>query len=150
MKTRILSLFLSLGLAALIPLAALALSPAPLTVTQPWARATAPGATVGVVYFEIVNAGAADTLLSVESPVAGHTEMHDSSMKDGTMQMRPVKSLNIPANGRVRFASGGLHVMLVDLKQPLTEGQKFPLQLVFRVAGTINQEVRVKAIGATD
>ena len=40
--------------------------------------------------------------------------------------------------------------MLIDLKQPLIEGQKFPLKLQFRVAGTINQEVRVKAIGATD
>jgi copper(I)-binding protein len=66
------------------------------------------------------------------------------------MQMRPVKTVNVPANGRVRFASGGLHVMLVDLKQPLAEGQKFPLKLEFRVAGTVNQEVRVKAIGATD
>ena len=146
MKTRRLSLCFAL----LLPLAALALSPTPLTVTQPWARATAPGATIGVVYFDIVNAGPADTLLSVESPIAARTEMHNSSMKDGSMQMRPVKTVNVPANGRVRFSSGGLHVMLVDLKQPLTEGQKFPLKLEFRVAGTVNQEVRVKAIGATD
>jgi copper(I)-binding protein len=141
---------MSLWLSALLPLAALALSPTPLTVTQPWARATAPGATVGVVYFEIVNAGPADTLLSVESPVAESTEMHNSSMKDGAMQMRPVKSVSVPANGRVRFATGGYHVMLVGLKQPLAEGQKFPLKLTFRVAGTINQEVLVKPIGATD
>jgi len=139
-----------LSLAALVPLAALALSPAPLTVTQPWARATVPAATVGVVYFEIVNAGPADELLSIESPVADHAEMHNSSMKDGMMEMRPVKSVKVPANGRVKFASGGLHVMLVGLKQPLTAGQKFPLKLEFRVAGTINQEVRVKPIGAAD
>jgi copper(I)-binding protein len=134
----------------LLPLAALALSPTPLTVTQPWARATTPGATIGVVYFEIVNVGPADTLLSVASPAAESTEVHNSSMKNGSMQMRPVKSVDIPANGRVRFATGGYHVMLVGLKEPLVEGQKFPLKLTFRVAGTINQEVRVKAIGATD
>jgi copper(I)-binding protein len=137
------------GLAALVPFAAFALTSSPLNVTQPWARATAPGVTVGVVYFEIVNAGPADTLLSVESPVADHAEMHDSSMKDGAMKMRPVKEVKVPANGHVRFASGGLHVMLVDLKQPLVAGQRFPLKLNFKVLGTINQEVVVKGINAT-
>jgi len=136
--------------AAFLPLAALALSPSPLTVTQPWARATAPGATVGVVYFEIVNAGPADTLLSVETPVAERAEMHNSSVKDGVSRMRPVESVRVPQNGRVRFASGGLHVMLVGLKEPLTEGRRFPLKFEFRKAGTINQEVVVKGIGATD
>jgi copper(I)-binding protein len=82
--------------------------------------------------------------------VADHAEMHDSAMKDGMMQMRPVKEVKVPANGHVRFASGGLHVMLVDLKQPLVEGQKFPLKLTFRVIGTINQEVVVKGINATN
>jgi copper(I)-binding protein len=40
--------------------------------------------------------------------------------------------------------------MLIGLKQPLVAGQKFPLKLMFRVAGTINQEVVIKTIGATD
>jgi copper(I)-binding protein len=141
---------ITLWLGMLVPLVALALSPTPLTVMKPWARATAPGATIGVAYFEIVNAGPADTLTSVESPVADQVEMHNSSMKDGSMQMRPLSSVSIPANGRVRFASGGYHVMLIGLKQPLVAGQSFPLKLTFRVAGTINQQVIVKPIGATD
>lgn len=140
-----------LSLAALaLPLAALAITPNPLTVTQPWARATPPGATVGVVYFDIVNAGPADTLVSIETPVAARAEMHETTMTNGQMRMRPVKEVKVPAQGKVRFATGGLHVMLVGLKQPLVEGQKFPLKLNFKTFGAVNEQVLVKSITATE
>jgi periplasmic copper chaperone A len=139
---------LLLGCAALMPLAALALDPNSLTITQPWSRATPPGATVAVVYFDIINGGDADTLLRVESDVAARAEMHSSQMENGMMRMRPLTAVHIPANNRVKFESGGLHVMLVDLKQPLKEGQRFPIKLVFRVAGTMERTVLVQSMTA--
>lgn len=134
--------------AFLAPVIALAFSPTSLTITQPWSRATAPGASVGVVYFEVINGPEADTLLRVESPVAARGEIHSSKMEDGMMRMRPVNAVHIPAQGRVKFESGGLHVMLVDLKQPLKEGQRFPIKLVFRKAGTLDRQVLVQSMTA--
>jgi periplasmic copper chaperone A len=120
-----------------------------LTITQPWSGATAPGATIGAAYFEIVNAGAADTLLRIESPVARQVEMHASYTEGGTMRMRPVTSVDVPVGGRVRFQPGGLHVMLIDLTQPLKEGQRFSLTLVFQHAGSVRVEAIVQGLGAT-
>jgi copper(I)-binding protein len=146
--TMIMRVFISL-FAGLLTTTVFALNAASLTVTQPWSRATAPGATVGAVYFDIVNGGTADTLIRIESPVAKSIEMHESKMQGDSMQMRQVKAVHIPAKGRVRFESGGLHVMLVDLKQPLKAGDKFPLRLVFRAGGTVDKQVVVQSLTAS-
>jgi len=133
-----------------LPVLAWAAQPAggSLSVLEPWARATPPGATVGGAFLVIENPGAADQLLRIESPVSGTVEMHQTSMKDGMMQMREVKSLTVPAHGQVRFAPGGLHVMLLGLKHPLVEGQHFPMTLVFQNAGSVKVDVIVKGLGA--
>lgn len=122
---------------------------ASIAITQPWSRATPPGVTVGAAYFGITNKGNADTLLRVESPVAARVEMHTNVEKDGKMQMRPVPTVTVPAKGRLEFAPGGLHVMLIDLKQPLKEGARIPLTLVFEKSGAIHVEALVQGIGAT-
>ena len=119
-----------------------------LTITQPWSRATAPGASTGAAYFDIINAGPADTLLRIESPVAREVEMHMEYTDGGMMQMRPMQSVEVPQGDRVRFQPGGLHVMLIDLKRILVEGQRFPLTLVFQHAGSVRVEVLVQGLGA--
>ncbi len=120
-----------------------------LTVTQPWSRATPPGAVTGAAYFEIINAGAADTLFRIESPVAREVEMHMSSVEGGVMHMRPMSSVTVPEHGRLRFDPGRLHVMLIDLQQPLKEGERFPMTLVFQHAGRLSVEVVVGGLGAS-
>ena len=127
--------------------AAIAQSPA-ITIRQPWARATPPGTTVGAAYFDITNSGAADTLVGVESPIAANAEVHVDYEEGGLMRMRPVPRLPVPAKGHVHLGSGGLHVMLMNLKQPLKEGEHFPLTLVFQNAGHILVDVQVRGIGA--
>ena len=39
--------------------------------------------------------------------------------------------------------------MLIDLTQPLKEGQRFPLTLVFQHAGSVRVEAVVQGLGAT-
>ena len=119
-----------------------------LSILQSWARASPPGATVGGAFLTISNPGAQDTLLRIESPVASSVEMHQTSMKDGLMQMRQVETVPVPAHGRVQFDPGGLHVMLLGLKRPLVEGQHFPMTLVFQNAGSVKVDVIVKGLGA--
>ena len=116
-------------------------------VAGAWSRATAPGASVGVVYFEVINSGPADTLLTIECPAAQRVEMHATNSTDGIMKMRPVSSADIPARGRLSFQPGGLHAMLIGLKQPLEEGGRLPLTLVFQRAGKLRFEAAIQGLG---
>jgi hypothetical protein len=115
-----------------------------LSVASPWSRPTAPGATVGVVYFSITNSGRqADRLLAASSPIAATAEFHESRTVQGTMQMRAVTSVECPP-GITKIEPGALHVMLVGLKQPLAAGTRFALTLRFRDAGSMTMQVPVE------
>ena len=111
-----------------------------LKIERPWSRATPPGASVGVGYMIITNSGKDDHLVSGSSPVAERVELHSSRLEGGVMKMRKLEQLNIPA--------GGMHLMLVGLKQPLVEGTTVPLTLRFRSAGELTIQLKVEAIGA--
>lgn len=120
-----------------------------LSVVEPWSRATPPGATVGAVYFEIVNSTAvADSLLRVSSASADHAEMHTVLHEEGLAKMRPMTQVDVPAGQRVRFEPGAMHVMLLKLKQPLKEGDRVPVTLTFQRAGEIKVEAVVLGMGA--
>jgi protein SCO1 len=125
-------------------------SSASISVAGAWSRATAGAASVGVVYFEVINAGPADTLLSIECPAAERVEMHATTRADGMMKMRPVPTVDVPAGGRLSFQPGGLHAMLIGLKQPLREGGRLPLTLVFRRAGRLQFDAAIQGLGSVN
>jgi periplasmic copper chaperone A len=117
-----------------------------LAITDPWSRPTPPIASVGAVYFSITNAGRnADRLLAISSPIARQAEIHESLVVNGTVEMRPVESIECPPGATVRIEPGGLHVMLLGLTHPLAAGTTFPLSLRFRDAGSVTVQVAVKA-----
>jgi copper(I)-binding protein len=95
-------------------------------VTQAWSRATPGGAKVAGGYLTIVNTGpAADRLLSASTEIASKVEIHEMAVNDGVMTMRPVEGgLPIEPGRTVKFAPGGLHLMIVGLTAPLVEGDK--------------------------
>lgn len=120
------------------------------TVSHPWARATPPNAKVGAAYFTAeASRLAGDRLMSAKSDVAGRAEIHNHINEGGVMKMRPVESVIVSAGNKVTFKPSGYHVMLMDLKQPLKEGDILPLTLVFEKAGEIKVEATIEAIGAT-
>jgi copper(I)-binding protein len=100
----------------------------PAAVKDAWVRAPAPGQAVAGVYMEIT-AGTNLWLVAVSSPAAGRAELHASSMEGGVMRMRAIESLELPGGRAVRLAPGGLHIMLLDLKQPLKRGDQVPVSL---------------------
>jgi hypothetical protein len=120
-----------------------------LTLTDLWTRATPPNAPTAGGYLTIENSGAdADRLLAVTSPAAGRIEFHSMSMENGTMIMRPVADgIEIPAGDTVTLAPGGLHIMFMDLKNGLAEGEKVPVALNFEKAGSVETFLHVQAIG---
>jgi copper(I)-binding protein len=117
-----------------------------IAVTDPFARASAGPAKVGAAFMTLKNSGAADdALVAAESPVAARAELH-THIKDGdVMRMRQVPSIDVPARGSVSLQPGGLHIMLIDLKEPLKQGESFPLKLTFAKAGTLTVQVPVKS-----
>ena len=116
-----------------------------LYVGHPYAKATPPGARSGGAFFTLENRGAqGDRLIAVASPVAAAAEMHAMAMDGNVMRMRAVREIEIPAGAKVALQPGGLHVMLLDLKQPLAVGERIPLTLTFARAGTVDVIVDVE------
>ena len=107
-----------------------------LTVKSAWARATPPGVTMGVVYFQLENGGTkSDRLLKIKTSVATSAGVHRTEIVDDIARMREVAVLHVAPGEKIEFAPGGYHVMLMGLKKPLVAGQKFQLELLFEVAG---------------
>jgi len=122
-----------------LPLLLLAASSAlagQLTVKSAWARATPPGVTMGVVYFQLENGGTkSDRLLKLKTPIAASAGVHRTEIVDDIARMREVAVLHVAPGEKITFEPNGYHVMLMGLKKPLVAGQKFELQLLFEVAG---------------
>lgn len=120
------------------------------TVAHAWARATPGGATVGAAYLEIkTDAKTADRLLAVASPVAARPELHTHLMDGNVMKMRKVDAIEVKAGTSHVLKPGGDHLMLIDLKQPLKEGDLIKLTLTFEKAGPIEIDATVEPAGAT-
>jgi copper(I)-binding protein len=120
-----------------------------IAVQQPWARATPGGAKTGVVYMTIVNSGGADDqLVAASTPIAVEAQLHQTSMDNGVIKMRPIAALDLKAGATVKLAPGGYHLMLDNLKQPLKDGDSFPLTLTFAKSGKQDVQVTVAKIGA--
>ncbi len=133
---------------ALPPLAVRAEVPADVTVSRAWARATPQGARVGAAYLEIKAGSASDTLVSVSSPVAGRVELHSNFEDNGIMMMRRLDALALGAGETRVLKPGGDHIMLLDLKAPLAEGDHLPLTLTFARRGDVTVDATVEAIGS--
>lgn len=120
-----------------------------LSIEKPWARATVPGAAIGGGYLVIRNRGTAgDRLVAVTSPASARVEMHEMAIERDVMRMREVKGVDIPAKGAVEFKPGGYHLMFMELKAPLKQGDKVPVTLRFEKSGELKAEFAVEARGA--
>ncbi len=111
-----------------------------LRIDHPYATPTRPGLKTGGVYFRAIkNTGTQpDRLLSASTPRADVVEIHRMQMDGDVMRMRAVPALDLPAGADVPLRHGspdGHHLMLLELKQPLKDGERFPITLTFERAG---------------
>ncbi|MCT2398433.1 copper chaperone PCu(A)C [Novosphingobium mangrovi (ex Huang et al. 2023)] len=149
MKRTVLSISLLAGLGT-APLAA-AGKPAPtVSVTNAWARETAPSQVNGGGFATIANTGTVDDrLVSAASPVASEVQLHTMSMDGGVMRMRQLTDgIAVPAGQTVMLKPGSLHVMFIGLKHPLKRGENVPVTLRFARAGTVKVNFAVQPVGA--
>ena len=112
-----------------------------------YTRATVPGQQVAGGFMKIENKGSADQLVSASSPVAGEVQLHEMAMDGNVMKMRQVKDIAVPAGGAVELKPGGLHLMFMNIKAPLTAGETVPVKLKFAKAGEVEVKMPVNAMG---
>ncbi len=130
----------TLAVAASIPLSA----SAQVTVKDPWVRATVSQQKATGAFMQLTSAQ--DTrLVEAKSPVAGVVEVHEMSMEKDVMKMRAIAGLDLPAGKTVELKPGGYHVMLMDLKQQMKDGDTVPLTLVVEGKDKKRSTIEVKA-----
>ena len=121
-------------------------------VETPWVRGAVPGQLATGAFLDITSVRDA-TLVKVESPIAATVEVHSMEMKDNLMTMRAVPRLELPAGKQVRLAPGGFHIMLMDLKQPVKNGETVPLKLTIeypdRKRETVEVNAQVRGLGTS-
>jgi copper(I)-binding protein len=122
-----------------------------LVITQAWSRATPGGAKVGGGYLTIENRGSVpDRLIGGSADVAAKVQVHEMTMNNGVMTMRPLEAGVVIEPGKtIKLAPGGYHLMLLDLKSPLKQGEKLAITLEFEKAGKISVVLDIQGIGAT-
>jgi putative membrane protein len=100
------------------------------------------------LYLRIDNrAGDTDTLVAVDVEGVASAGLHRTELVDGVLRMRAaVGGLELPAEGELRMAPGGIHVMLEGLDRPLSAGARVPLVLHFRKAGALADTARVEPL----
>lgn len=99
-------------------------------IDEAWARATKPGQEVGAAYMTLTSPTEA-TLVKAESEAAGSMEIHSMTMEGEVMKMRMLETLPLPAGQAVKLVPGDFHLMLFDLKKPLTAGETLSVTLHF-------------------
>jgi periplasmic copper chaperone A len=114
------------------------------SILQPWARATKAGQKVSAAYMELETSESV-TITKVESPVAKSVEVHSMTNDKGVMKMRKLDRLELPAGTSVKFAPGGLHLMLMGLTKPLKPGETVVIKFTLQGAGKKESSLQVDA-----
>ena len=124
---------------------------AQVAVTNAWVRGTVPGQKGTGAFMQLTSA-ADMTLIGVASPVAKIVEIHEMAVDGGMMRMRAVDKLALPAGKAIDLTPGGYHVMLMDLAQPLKEGDVVPVTLTFvdKAGKRITQEIKAPVRALTE
>lgn len=117
-----------------------------LEIVDARARAMPPSAANSAAFMTLRNSGPAAALVEAKADVSETVELHTHTHVDGVMKMRRLPKIPLPAGADTVLEPGGLHVMLIGLRDPLVAGQRFDLTLVFEDASQKTVEVEVRSI----
>ncbi len=114
------------------------------TVAEPWVRATVPAQKATGAFMRL-SSDADARLVSASSPVANVVEVHEMAVVDNVMKMRQVEAVELPAGETVELKPGSYHIMLMDLKAQVKEGDEVPITLVIEGKDGVQETVSVVA-----
>jgi periplasmic copper chaperone A len=136
-----------LAASLLFSVGALAAAADTVSVENPYVRLVPPSAQTTGAFMVIRNNGDKDVkVLKADNPASKVTELHTHLNEGGVMKMRQVPGIDIKAKGEAILQPGGLHVMLIDLKAPLKEGDVVPITLNFDDGSSKKVEAKVQKI----
>ena len=109
-------------------------------------RATPPEASVAAGYLSIMNTGdMTEHLLGAKAAFARKTEIHEMTLVDDIMRMRPIaEGLKIHSGATLIMKPKGLHLMFVGLEGQVVEGQQRTVTLIFQRHGELEVTFGVK------
>lgn len=132
MKLTIATTFAAIALAASAPIFAAGNAADNVTLGDPYVRLVPPGQNVTGAFVVFKNGDDKDhKVVKADSAAAKVSELHTHVNEGGMMKMRPVKDIEIKAKGETALQPGGLHIMLIDLKQALKEGENVAITVTF-------------------
>lgn len=101
-------------------------------VESPYVRAVPPGQPNSAAFMTLMNHSDVEhAVVAAESPVANVVELHTHTEEKGMMKMRRIDKISVPGKNKAVLQPGGLHIMLIGLKQELIPGEKVSLILKF-------------------
>lgn len=110
-----------------------------------WVKEPVAGSSNAAIFMTFTNTGDEDILLtSVHSPAAKMAHFHTIKQKDGIVSMEPVHHIAVPAKSKTELKMGGLHVMLMGLKETLYSGDWVDVEFELSDGTRITREVEVK------
>jgi copper(I)-binding protein len=116
-------------------------------VDDPYIRAVPPGQPNSASFMSLHNNSKQDhALVGASSRVAEVVELHTHTMEDGMMRMRKVDKIDLPAGEKISLKPGGLHIMLIGLRQKLVPGEKVDLKLNFDDGSQIQVDTPVRKL----
>jgi len=118
------------------------------SATEPWVRATVAGQQATGAFMKLT-ASQALRLVQAGSPVAGLVEIHEMRMDKDVMRMSAIPGLDLPAGRSVELKPGGYHVMLMQLKQQIRDGETVPITLTFQTPDGKREKLEIKAQART-
>jgi copper(I)-binding protein len=120
---------------------------ADITIEDAWVREAPPNVKILAAYMTINNSGEEkNSLLSVNSDCCEKIEIHQSLLQDGKAKMIQRNSILLPAETNINFEPGGLHLMLINPRKKLREGNEIELKFNFSSHESISVKANVKKV----
>jgi copper(I)-binding protein len=139
-------LFAAILTACCATIAAAAGSADSVAVVDPYVRQAPPGAQASAAFMVLRNLTDKDArVIKADTSASKITQLHTHLNENGVMKMRQVAFVDVKAHGETALQPGGLHVMMIDLKGPLKEGDKVAITLGFEDGSSKTIEAPVRA-----
>lgn len=121
-----------------------------LSIVEPYVRLAPPGAQATGAFMLIKNSGTVDRkLVNAESTAAKTVQLHNHINENGIMKMRQVENIDVKANAQAELKPGSYHIMLIDIKTELKEGDTVPITLIFDDGSKTSIEAPVRKLPTT-